>query len=82
MTKPYRLRPVSALPMPARPRFAMRQRYALSFLAEHADLILVEGTAWLLAPAPAELVNLLACLHAREADLEPDADLEPGDDEL
>ncbi|MBN9086746.1 MAG: hypothetical protein J0J01_07550 [Reyranella sp.] len=55
----------------------MRQRHALRFLAEHADLIFAEGMAWLLTSAPPELVDMLACLDADKADLEPDVDAEP-----
>lgn len=49
----------------------MTRRRALSWLAEYGDILTVDGESWLLAPAPAALVDLLAVIDA-DTDLEPE----------
>lgn len=60
-------------------------------MAEHADVLTVSNTldcvapwgktaGWLLVPAPAWVLSVLAQIGASEADLEPDEGLEAGAD--
>lgn len=44
---------------------------ALHYLADNADLIVVEGETFLLAPAPIDLIDTLALVGSQQADLEP-----------
>ena len=66
-----------------------------AFSARHADILSVPSAAafedpwrtpgkpcgWLLVPATTWLIDALANLDAEHADLEPDSDAEPGEDE-
>jgi hypothetical protein len=59
---------------------APAERQVLHHIAETADMITVDGAAWLLVPAPAALLDVLADLGADKADLEPDQDDQGADD--
>lgn len=81
--KPRRALPLDRLP--ARDELAL-----LDYLAEHADILEAPGpgatAGWLLVPAPAWALNVLAQIGAAGADLEPEAledeaDAEPGEDD-
>ena len=47
------------------------ERKALTQIAEEADLLEVEGRAWLLVPASGWLVDTLAAVNAASEDMEP-----------
>ena len=54
------------------------ERKALDFIAEHGDLIDVDGVpTHLLVPAPAKLINILAAVGAEMEDRENDLEDEP-----
>lgn len=53
---------------------------ALAAIAERADLIIVEGQAWLLCPANQPLLDQLAALDAYREDLEEDDPAEHEED--
>ncbi len=52
---------------------------ALRRIVETADVFEAGGATWLLAPAPPELVDVLAVVGAADEDREPDESVEDDD---
>ena len=59
----------------------MTAQEAVGCLLDHADLLLVGGVAYLLAPVSGAVLDGLAAVGADTADLEPEPVESDGDDE-
>ena len=53
------------------------ERKAMAEIADTADVLVVEGRAWLLVPASPWLIDVLAALGAEAEDREPGLEDEP-----
>ncbi len=59
----------------------MTAQEAVGRLLDGADLLMVGGAAYLLAPVPDAVLDALAAVGANNADLEPEPVESDGDDE-
>ena len=59
----------------------MTAQEAVARLLDHADLLMVGGAAFLLAPVSDDVLDALATVGADNADLEPETTENDGDDE-
>lgn len=56
------------------------ERRALRVIVDEADIVEIDGRAFLVAPVTAEVVDTLAAFEAEGEDREPDLEDEPGED--
>ena len=59
----------------------MTAQEAVGRLLDHADLLMVGGVSYLLAPVPDAVLDALATVVASTADMEPETTESDGDDE-
>ena len=59
----------------------MTAQEAVGRLLDHADLLMVDGAVWMLAPMTDAMLDALAVVGADTEDMEPETTEDDGDDE-